>query len=352
MKADKTVNEPSERAQRILSVLIEQYIREGHPVGSRTLSKRSGLELSPATIRNVMADLEEFGFVEAPHTSAGRIPTSRGYRFFVDTLLKLKPLAIQEVERLQHQLEGEVTGSGKAIAETASSALSALTSMAGVVTIPRQTHITLRQVEFLPLSDRRILAILVINDTEVENRILEMDRDYSSDELHRAANYLNEHFGGQPLSSVRARIVDELSNTRETMNQLMIDAINIAQVAFGADVERPEYIMSGETKLMEFDELSNVETLKQLFNAFSQQQEILRLLDRSIAAEGVQIFIGEESGYRILDDCSIVSAPYRVDDDIVGVVGVIGPTRMAYERVIPIVDITAKLMGAALNSQQ
>lgn len=352
MKADKPVNEPSERAQRILSVLIEQYIREGHPVGSRTLSKRSGLELSPATIRNVMADLEEFGFVAAPHTSAGRIPTSRGYRFFVDTLLKLKPLAIQEVERLQYQLEGEVTGSGKAIAETASSALSTLTSMAGVVTIPRQTHITLRQVEFLPLSDRRILAILVINDTEVENRILEMDRDYSSDELHRAANYLNEHFGGQPLSSVRARIVDELSNTRETMNQLMIDAISIAQVAFGADVERPEYIMSGETKLMEFDELSNVETLKQLFNAFSQQQEILRLLDRSIAAEGVQIFIGEESGYRILDDCSIVSAPYRVDDDIVGVVGVIGPTRMAYERVIPIVDITAKLMGAALNSQQ
>jgi len=267
-------------------------------------------------------------------------------------LLKLKPLAIQEVQRLQHQLADEATGSGKAIAETASSALSTLTSMAGVVTIPRQTHITLRQVEFLPLSDRRVLAILVINDTEVENRILDMDRDYSGDELHRAANYLNENFGGQPLSSIRARIVDELSNTRETMNQLMIDAISIAQVAFGADVERPEYIMSGETKLMEFDELSNVETLKQLFNAFSQQQEILRLLDRSIAAQGVQIFIGEESGYRILDDCSIVSAPYRVDDDTVGVVGVIGPTRMAYERVVPIVDITAKLVCAALNSNQ
>ncbi len=352
MKAGKPVSEPSERAQRILSVLIEQYIREGHPVGSRTLSKRSGLSLSPATIRNVLVDLENLGFVAAPHTSAGRVPTARGYRFFVDTLLKLKPLAVQEVERLQHQLKEELTGSGKAIAETASSALSSLTSMAGVVTIPRQTRTTLRQVEFLPLSDRRVLAILVVNDTEVENRILDMERDYDADELHRAANYLNENFGGQLLSSVRARIVDELSNTRETMNQLMIDAISIAQVAFSADVERPEYIISGEAKVMEFDELANVETLKQLFNAFSQQQEILRLLDRSIAAQGVQIFIGEESGYRILDDCSVVSAPYRVNDDIVGVVGVIGPTRMAYERVIPIVDITAKLVGAALNSNQ
>jgi heat-inducible transcriptional repressor len=352
MKADKSVVEPSERARHILRVLIEQYVRDGQPVGSRTLSKRSGLELSPATIRNVMADLEDLGFVAAPHTSAGRIPTARGYRFFVDTLLKLKPLAVQDVERLQHQLQDEVTGSGKAIAETASSALSTLTSMAGIVTIPRQTHITLRQVEFLPLSDRRVLAILVVNDTEVENRILDMDREYSSDELQRSANYLNQNFGGQPLSSVRTRIVEELSNTRETMNQLMIDAVSIAQAAFRVDVDRPEYIMSGETKLMEFDELSNVETLKQLFNAFSQQQEILRLLDRSIAAQGVQIFIGEESGYRILDDCSIVSAPYRVDADTVGVVGVIGPTRMAYERIIPIVDITAKLVGAALNSNQ
>jgi len=352
MKGDKITGEPTERAQRVLGVLIDQYIRDGHPVGSRTLAKKSGLALSSATIRNVMADLEDLGFVAAPHTSAGRVPTARGYRFFVDTLLKLKPLAVRDVERLQHQLIDEVTGRGKTIAESASSALSSLTSMAGVVTIPRQTHITLRQVEFLPLSDRRVLAILVINDTEVENRILDMDRDYSADELHRSANYLNDNFGGQPLSSVRERILDELSNTRETMNQLMIDAISIAQAAFRADVERPEYIMSGETKLMEFDELSNVQTLKQLFNAFSQQQEILRLLDRSIAAQGVQIFIGEESGYQILDECSVVSAPYYVDDDTVGVVGVIGPTRMAYERVIPIVDITAKLVGAALNSSQ
>ena len=352
MNAERNIPEPSERAQRILRILVEHYIQEGSPVGSRTLSKRSGLELSPATIRNVMSDLEDLGFVTAPHTSAGRVPTAKGYRLFVDTLIKLRPPAQAEVARLQHRLVDEVPGDSKSIAETASSALSALTSLAGVVTIPRQTHVILRQVEFLPLTDRRVLAILVTNDSEVENRILHMDRDYPSDELQRAANYLNENFAGGELPDIRTRILDELSNTRETMNQMMIDAISMAQMAFGADNESTAYVMSGETKLMEFNELSNIDTLKHLFEAFNQQQEILRLLDRSIEAHGVQIFIGEESGFEILDECSVVSAPYRVDDDIVGVLGVIGPTRMAYERIIPIVDITAKLVGAALNSSQ
>jgi heat-inducible transcriptional repressor len=352
MNDDRTILEPSDRAQRILRILVEHYIREGSPVGSRTLSKRSGLELSPATIRNVMADLEDLGFVASPHTSAGRVPTAKGYRFFVDTLIKLRPPAKEEVARLQHRLVDEVPLNSKSIAESASSALSALTSLAGVVTIPRQTHVILRQVEFLPLSERRVLAILVTNDSEVENRILNMDRDYSADELRRAANYLNENFARRDLTDIRARILDELSNTRETMNQMMIDAISIAQMAFGSDKEHAEFVMSGETKLMDFNELSNIDTLKHLFEAFHLQQEILRLLDRSIAAHGVQIFIGEESGFEIFDECSVIAAPYRVDDDIVGVLGVIGPTRMAYERVIPIVDITAKLVGAALNSSQ
>jgi heat-inducible transcriptional repressor len=352
MNADRKIPGPSERAQRILRILVEHYIKEGSPVGSRTLSKRSGLDLSPATIRNVMADLEDLGFVASPHTSAGRVPTAKGYRFFVDTLIQLRPPARDEVARIQHQLADEVPLNSKSIAESASSALSALTSLAGIVTIPRQTHVILRQVEFLPLSDRRVLAILVTNDSEVENRILGMERDYSADELRHAANYLNEHFGGSDLPDIRTRILNELSNTRETMNQMMIDAINMAQMAFGSPRENTEYVMSGETKLMEFTELSNVATLKHLFDAFNQQQEILRLLDRSIAAHGVQIFIGEESGFEILDECSVISAPYRVDDNIVGVLGVIGPTRMAYERIIPIVDITAKLVGAALNSSQ
>jgi heat-inducible transcriptional repressor len=353
MNADRNDYEPSSRAQEILRVLVENYIRQGVPIGSRTLAKNTDLDLSPATIRNVVADLEDLGFVTAPHTSAGRVPTAKGYRFFVDTLLKLQPLALREVAQLQLQLHDEsVSGGAKAIAATASSALSVLTSMAGVVTIPRQKRTTLRQLEFLALSDRRVLAILVVNDAEVENRILHMDREYSPEELRRASNYLTEHFAGQDLHDIRRRVLTQLSDTRESVNQMMIDTVGIAQQAFGVDNDRPEFVLSGRTKLMEFDELSNVETLKQLFDAFNQQREILHLLDRSIAADGVQIFIGEESGYEILDDCSIVAAPYRVDDDIVGVLGVIGPTRMAYERVIPIVDITAKLVGSVLNSSQ
>jgi heat-inducible transcriptional repressor len=310
------------------------------------------LNLSPATIRNVMADLEEYGFVAAPHTSAGRIPTAKGYRFFVDTLVKLQPLAEADVTRLQDQLAEETSGDAKTVAEVASAALSALTQMAGVVTLPRQKQITLRQVEFLPLSNQRVLAILVVNDHEVQNRVLGTDRIYLEAELRRAANYLNERFVGQDIRQVRAQILSELQATRETMNRIMIDAISVAERALDVNPERTEFVVSGETRLMEFHELSDVEKLRQLFDAFSAQREILHLLDRSIAAEGVQIFIGEESGYRILDDCSVVAAPYRVNNEIVGVLGVIGPTRMAYERVIPIVDVTARLVGAALNSGQ
>jgi heat-inducible transcriptional repressor len=349
---DHSTNPSSDRSSQILRALVSQYIRDGQPVGSRTLAKASGLNLSPATIRNVMADLEEFGFVAAPHTSAGRVPTAKGYRFFVDTLVKLQPLAVAEVNRLQSQLVQEATGDAKNIVGVASAALSALTHMAGLVTLPRQKQATLRQVEFLPLSNNRVLAILVVNDHEVQNRVLAMDRPYGESELRRAANYLNEQFTGQDIREVRTRILEDLQATRESMNGLMIDAITVAERALDLSAERSEFVVSGETRLMEFQELSDVEKLRQLFEAFSAQREILHLLDRSISADGVQIFIGEESGYRILDDCSVVTAPYKVNDAIVGVLGVIGPTRMAYERVIPIVDITARLVGAALNSSQ
>ncbi len=352
MSPDHTENEPSDRSRQILRVLVDQYIRDGQPVGSRTLAKRSRLDLSPATIRNVMADLEDLGFIVSPHTSAGRVPTAKGYRFFVDTLLKLQPPAVGDIDRLQHQLADEGHGSAEEFASAASSVLSSLTSLAGIVTIPRHTRVELRQVEFLPLSDRRVLAILVVNDCEVENRVLDVERDYGADELRQAANYLNEHFAGKSLDTIRVQIIDSLSNTRETMNQMMIDAVSIAQQALNTESERAGYVMSGETKLMEFNDLSNIDKLRHLFDAFNQQREILHLLDRSIAAHGVQIFIGEESGYSILDECSVIAAPYRVDADTVGVLGVIGPTRMAYERIIPIVDITAKLVGSALNSDQ
>ncbi len=343
---------PSERARHILRILVEHYIREGQPVGSRTLSLSVGLDLSPATIRNAMADLEDLGFIAAPHTSAGRIPTAKGYRFFVDTLVRLQPMAEPDVVRLQAQLEDRFRGDAKAIASAASSALSALTSLAGIVTIPRQHHATLRHIEFLPLSDRRVLAILVVNDAEVQNRILDMERDYSDHELHRAASFLNEQFMGRDLGEVRSRILADLDGTRESMNRLMLNSISVADRGLEPGKDSTGYVLSGETKLMNFQELSDVEKIKELFEAFGQQREILTLLDRSVAAQGVQIFIGEESGYRMLDECTIVAAPYTVDEQTVGVLGVIGPTRMAYERIIPIVDVTARLLGAALNSGQ
>jgi heat-inducible transcriptional repressor len=349
MSAGVTSKQPDDRARLILRTLVEQFIRDGQPIGSRTLSRASGLSLSPATIRNVMSDLEEYGFIASPHTSAGRVPTPKGYRLFVDSLVRFRQPGESELIELQRQLADERVLDRRAIAETASTALSALTSLASLVTLPKQSHVTLRQIEFLPISNHRILAILVTGNGEVQNRLLNMEREYDKDELQRAANYLNTNFVGKEIADVRRLLVEELEKTQQSMNQLMIDTVTIAQRALQSDAHDPAFVMKGETKLMAYEELSDVEQLRQLFEAFNQQREILGLLDRSIAADGVQIFIGEESGYEMLENCSIVTAPYKVDDETVGVLGVIGPTRMPYERVIPIVDITARLVGAALK---
>jgi heat-inducible transcriptional repressor len=343
----------NERAQQLLKLLVENYIRDGQPVGSRTLSRDLGLKLSAATIRNVMADLEDLGFVCSPHTSAGRVPTDKGYRFFVDTLLKCEPLEDEKIAAIQNRL-GQHADDPKALVAAASQMLSTVTRLAGLVTLPRQTHVALTQIEFLPLSDNRVLAVLVVNGREVQNRILQLERYFTPDELRRASNYLNQQFAGKELSAVREHLLGQLKETREHLNQMMLDAIRLAQQAVGsaaANTERLEYVMAGETNLMGFAELSNVEKLRRLFEAFTQQRDILHLLDNSLKAEGVQIFIGQESGYTIFDDCSVVTAPYTLGKEVVGVLGVIGPTRMAYERVIPIVDVTAKLLGSALNSR-
>jgi len=341
----------SDRARQLLKMLVEHYIRDGQPVGSRTLSRDLSLNLSAATIRNVMADLEALGFIASPHTSAGRVPTDKGYRFFVDTLLKFQPLEDEKIAAIQTRLD-EHTDNPKALVAAASQLLSSVTRLAGVVTLPRQNHASLSQIEFVPLSDNRVLAILIVNGREVQNRILHLDRYYSPDELRHASNYLNQEFGGKELSAVREHLLNQLKETREDLNRTMLDAIRLAQHVVNAPVsDRMEYVMAGETNLMGFAELSNVEKLRRLFEAFTQQRDILHLLDQSLKAEGVQIFIGQESGYTILDECSIVTAPYTLDREVVGVLGVIGPTRMAYERVIPIVDITAKLLGSALNSR-
>jgi len=342
----------TERAQLLLKALIENYIRDGQPVGSRTLSRDSGLSLSSATIRNVMADLEDLGFVASPHTSAGRIPTDKGYRFFVDTLLKLKPLRHEEIEEIERRL-GSDAANGRSLVQTVSQMLSNVTHMAGLVTLPNPNYVALSQIEFIALSENRALAIMVMSNREVQNRVVQLDRYYSTEELRRAANYLNEAFAGRSLPDVRAQLLGQLQETRQHMNQLMQDAIQMAQKVLDAEPEGGvEYVIAGETNLMGFAELSNVDRLRRLFEAFNEKHDILRLLDSCLRADGIQIFIGQESGYRILDDISVVTAPYTLDNRVVGVLGIIGPTRMAYERVIPIVDVTAKLLGSALNARK
>lgn len=349
MASDKPRDFLDERAQTLLRILVDKYIRDGQPVGSRTLSRDSGLDLSPATIRNIVADLEELGFVSSPHTSAGRVPTSKGYRFFVDTLIKLTPPNGDDLLRFTQGLQ-DASGDPQALALSVSNLLSAVTKLAGIVTVPRRAQTSVRQIEFLPLSGQRVLAILVINDREVQNKILNVQRDFSGDELRQASNYLNDRCGGRSLSEVRERLLAELRKTRASMNALMVEAIEMAQQVFPEGEPQAELVMAGETNLMGLGALSDVETLKGLFEAFGHQRDILHLLDQSMRAQGVQIFIGHESGYDLLDSCSIVAAPYATADDTMGVLGVIGPTRMAYERVIPIVDITAKLLARALKS--
>jgi heat-inducible transcriptional repressor len=344
MTSDKPKDVLDERAQTLLRLLVDRFIRDGQPVGSRTLSRESGLDLSPATIRNIVSDLEELGFVSSPHTSAGRVPTIKGYRFFVDT-----PPKGDELKRFSDSLH-DTSGDPQVLALSVSNLLSAVTSLAGIVTVPRRAQTALRQIEFLPLSGHRVLAILVVNDREVQNKILNVSRDFGADELRRASNYLNDRFGGRSLPEVRDLLLGELKRTRASMNALMVEAIEMAQQVFPESEPLPELVVAGETNLMGIDQLADVETLKSLFEAFGRQRDILHLLDQSMKADGVQIFIGHESGYELLDSYSIVAAPYANEDDTMGVLGVIGPTRMAYERIIPIVDITAKLLGRALKS--
>jgi heat-inducible transcriptional repressor len=337
----------NERSLYLLKTLVERYIQDGQPVGSRLLSKDPQLKLSPASIRNVMADLEEMGLIHSPHTSAGRVPTVSGYRLFVDSLLTVKPLASSELDQLQHSLQGQADKASDVLSK-ASKLLSDVTQMAGVVTLPRRETATLRHIEFLPMSNTRVLVIFVTDGEEVHNKIIHTQKPFSPGELQQAANYLNSVFSGRSLAKIRELIIKEMEQDQRQVNQGMIDAVSMAQLTF-AQQPNDDYVLSGETNLMGFSELSDMERLKQLFEAFSQKRGVIHLLDQCLQADGVQIFIGEESGYSAFDHCSLVTAPYSVNDEVVGVLGVIGPTRMAYEKVIPFVDVTAKLLGAALN---
>ncbi len=341
-------SELNDRAMHLLKVLVERYISDGQPVGSRVLSR--DLSLSPATIRNVMADLEDLGLVCSPHTSAGRVPTVTGYRLFVDALLTVRPLKSEEIVRLKEGLvkledAHEVIG-------VASQILSDVTRMAGVVTLPKREIASFRHIEFLPLSNTRILVILVTNEQEVHNKIIQVSKEFNASELQKASNYLNSLFSGKNLLQVRDKILADLLLDKEKMNKEMQDAIEMARLTFQSESKsKDDYVISGETNLMDFSELSDKDNLRQLFEAFSQKRDIISLLDQCLKAEGVQIFIGDESGYQPLGHCSLVTSTYSVDNEVVGVLGVIGPTRMAYEKVIPFVDVTAKILGSALNQK-
>jgi heat-inducible transcriptional repressor len=334
----------SKRAQILFKALVERYIREGQPVGSKTLADELGASLSPATIRNVLADLEEQGLLHSPHTSAGRIPTDKGYRLFVDSLLTVQPISQKEVSKVQQELSPGME-SNKLIA-AASSLLSKITSLTGLVTIPKQRHLLLTHVEFLPLSANRILVVLVINGREVQNRIIHTHRVFSVSELQQASNYLNAHFAGKDLSRLKRELKNKMQQDKHEIDQLLQTAIDV----HGAP--HNDFVMSGEAHLFDFADASDMGQLRELFSAFTQKHDILHLLDQCIQTQGVQLFIGEESRYKPLDDYSLVTSPYSVDGHIVGVLAVIGPTRMAYDRIIPLVDITAKLLSSALNQDK
>ncbi len=336
-----------ERARTLLKTLVERYIADGQPVGSRLLSRHSGLDLSAATVRNVMADLEDLGFIASPHTSAGRIPTPRGYRFFVDSLLTVEPLDSEKI----HAIEGQLHPSQpQQLISSASHLISELTHFAGIVLTPRRKALKIRQIEFVSLSEKRILLILVTTDGDVQNRILFSNRPYSPSELVTAANYLNQYFAGHDFEHIRERVREDLLRLRSDLQDLMAAALAAGDEAL--QQTDTQYVISGERNLLEVEELSsNMKRLRELFDLFEQRTALMQLLDISQRANGIQIFIGGESGLAPLDECSVVTAPYEVDGQIVGSVGVIGPTRMAYERVIPIIDITARLLSSALTWQ-
>ncbi len=338
-----------QRSEILLRTLIERYITDGAPVGSRTLAKHSGLEVSPATIRNVMADLEDMGLIISPHTSAGRVPTQMGYRVFVDSLIQVQPLNQGTIMKLEGELV-EVQNRPQAI-EAASGLLSELTQLAAVVSVPGSTPGSgFRQIEFVGLNNNRVLVILVTGDGEVQNRIIHTERTYSTAELVQAANHFNEVYTGQSLGGVKEKLLREIEQDSERMQQTMRTAVEMAQKLFAAgDDDKETLVVRGESNLMDIPDLGDMHTLRKLFDAFGAKRDLLHLLDESMRGPGVKIFIGNESGYEALEECSVVVAPYKIDEETIGMLGVVGPTRMSYERVIPIVDITAKLLGNALT---
>lgn len=340
-----TVDQVSPRSGQLLKTLIERHIESGQPVSSKALASENVVALSAASIRNLLAELEQQGFLQSPHTSAGRVPTAQGYRFFVDTLLTIKPMSEALVERLSEGLDPDKSAAG--LIETASNLVSSITSLAGLVTLPKSERMVLRQIEFLPLTSERILVITVLNNKEVQNRVIHSEQAFTAAQLQQAANYLNHHFVGCTLHEARAQLLAAMRDDSQHLHQAMQGLLDVATKALSID-EADGYVVAGERNLLNAGE-GNEHAVQELFQAFSQKQDILQLLDRCLSSEGVQLFIGEESGYKVFDDYSLITAPYQVEGQQLGVLAVLGPTRMAYDKVIPAVDATAKVLSGALN---
>lgn len=337
----------NDKSRVLLKTLVEHYIQDGQPIPSKTLADSASVSVSPATVRNIMSDLEDLGYVSSPHTSAGRVPTNLGYRFFVDTLVKVDPLDTYDLASLNKSLDPDMTS--QELIESASGLLSEFTRMAGLVTLPKREQILLRQVEFLSLEGNRVLVILVLDDHEVQNRVIYTRQAYTEIQLRQAANFINQNFSGEALGNIRERLITSMRTDRESMDSLMRTTLEVADKAFDRE-DISDFVVKGQENLLATNQA--LEDIRQLFQAISMKGEILHLLDRCMDSDGVQLFIGNESGYQVLDECSVVTSPYHVDGELVGVLGVIGPTRMAYERIIPIVDATARLLGAALDSNR
>lgn len=340
------------RSEFILKNIVQLYVHDGQPVGSTKLMNNANLSVSSATIRNVMADLESQGLITSPHTSAGRIPTSKGYRLFVDSFVRAQPLNKGTVADLSGQFIDE--SDPEVLIKKASKALSQMTEFAGVVMIPNQGISRFKQIEFMPLSKNRVLSILVTENGQVQNRIINLSKKYSQTDLIEAANYFNQLHSGSSLSDVRLNLVEDIQSDSEKMHQITKNAMDIARKALidegQEDLDKADVMLSGEQKLLDVPDLCQIETLQKLFNVFKTKQDLLDLLDRSMKTDGVNIYIGEESGYGSFDNCSIVTKTYKSEGEVIGTLGVIGPTRMVYSDVVSVVDVTAKLLSNALSN--
>lgn len=336
-----------ERAQVLLKRLVEHYIEEGTPAASKVLAAQPGVQVSSATVRNIMGELEAKGLVRSPHTSAGKIPTQQGLRFFVDSLLSVQPLAQIELDQLMSQLNPDLPT--KDLVTHASKLLSHLTSMTCVVLLPRQDTAALRHLEFLPLSGNRVLVILVLGDREVQNRVIHLEREYSESELSQAANFINREYAGRSLNELRELMLASMQEDKDRMDAIMQSALDLATRTLESDdgAEEQELLVSGESALLDIG--TSTESMRTLFETFTRKGNILHLLDQCLRSDGIQLFIGEEAGSSLFEEVSVVTSRYEVNGEVAGVLGVVGPTRMAYQKVIPVVDVTAKVLGAAIS---